>query len=325
VFSRQFYYSDRDGETIFRYLVGTCLDNTSVSDYCLSHKAVSRSTIHKLGKIPLVDMTRKCNRLLETMKEMAIETGLYKGCDTSIDYHDRPYAGKRKEYTIKTLVNGKYRRCYRYAVSSLTGNKRFLALRVHMYREGDSNKKTVEKLLEDHTGGLVLMDRYFAGVDVYNHIEKRNMNFLTPYKINDTTDNMYLESLLDGEQVKKYHVRKRYGGWKTVYMHLVPDPVDEYHAYASSTSNVNVKEHYPFRWNVENLFKTFNNVKAVTSTTNESFRLLLFTIGLVLASLWKLLVRSRQHITVKQYKKQLQTFLEELFDTFNKNKTTTHD
>jgi hypothetical protein len=223
-----------------------------------------------------------------------------------------PYGGKKREYTIKTIVKGKVRRCYRYAVSSITGNKRFLAAAVQMYKSGDSNRKLVAGLLGLSPPGFdpVLMDRGFAGVDVYDLVEERGRHFLTPYKINDRTDELYKESLLDGVTVKKYDIRKDGGRWRSVYMHLVPHPMDEYHAYASSRKDVNVKEYYPFRWNEENLFKTLNSLKPLTSTTHESFRLLLFTISLILASLWKLLVRSKQHMTVKTFKKRILPLLE---------------
>ena len=312
-FSRQFGYSEKDGETIFRYLNGVCLGNTSISDYCKDHKAFSADTILKLGKVPLEEMVRKCNKLLAVAAGLALSTGRYRGCDTSFDYHDMPFCGKRREWTIKTVVKGKVRRCYRYAVASLTGNKRFLALSAQPYKEGCTNMAMVDQLLDSSPNGFdtVLMDRYFVGVDVFNTVEGRDKHFLTPYKINDVTDELYKQSLLDGETVKRYHMRRKGGKWKTVFLHLVPHPVDEYHAYVSDLSGIKVKEHYPARWNIENLFKTKNGVKADTSSTRESWRFLLFTIELILSSLWKLLVRIKEHVTVKRYKKQLYTFLEE--------------
>lgn len=312
VFSRLFVYSRRDGETILRYLAGCCLDQTSISDYCKTHKAVSADTVLKLGGLPLEAMTRACNVLLEASVEMGLRSGLFKGCTTSIDYHDVPYFGERRDYTVKAEVDGRVRRCYRYAVSSLTGNKRFYATGVRLYRQGDGNRGTVEWLLDRSPMGFnpVLMDRGFAGTDVYDAVERRGMDFITPYKINDRLDEMYKESILDGVTVRPYNLRKNGGRWRSVYMHFVPNPKYEYTVLASNKKNVQAREVYRYRWGEENLFKTLKQLKPVTSTTHESFRLLLFTVSLILASLWKLLVRSKEHKTVKQYRKQLLATLE---------------
>jgi len=327
VFSRIFGFSVKDGETRLRYLVGCCLDNTSISDYCLDHKAVSADTILKLGLLPLQEMTVKCNTLIGVSSKLSLKTGLYRGSDLGIDYHDMGFGGKRTPYSIKTVIGGKVRRGYRYGVVSVTGNKRFLVLGVQPYKQGDTNREIVHKLLSLSPIDFdpVLLDKYFSSVAVYTEIEGMGRNFITPYKINDTTDEMYKQSLLDGETAKMYHIRKEAGKskWKSIYMHLMPDEENEYYAYASNLKNIRVQEHYPLRWNTENLFKTKNVTKPVTSTTHESFRLLLFTITLILASLWKLLVRSKQHITVKRFKKQLLAMIDEYtFNLSKANKTT---
>jgi IS4 transposase len=311
-FSDLFVYSRRDGETVFRYLAGCCLDRTSISDYCVDHRAVSADTVLKLGYMSLEAMTRACNILLQTSAEIGLRSGLYKGCSTGIDYHDVSYHGRRRDYTFKTEVKGRVRRCYRYAVVCLTGNKRFLATGVHLYKQGDGNRKTVEKLLDVSPGGFdpVLMDRGFAGVEVYDAVEERGRSFITPYRICDRTDELYKKSLLDGACVRRYNLRKNGGGWRSVYMHFVPSLEDEYHVLVSNRKDVQARDVYRYRWGEENLFKTMESVRPVTSTVHESFRLLLFTVSLILASLWKLLVRNREHKTVRQFKKQLLAALE---------------
>jgi hypothetical protein len=272
-------------------------------------------------------MTRKCNQLLDVASGIALKSGLYRGSDLGIDYHDIVYGGERTPCTIKTIVKGKIRRCHRYAVLSVAGNKRFLALSVQPYQSGNSNQEIVRRLLPGAPTGFdnVLMDMYFCGTGVYDEIERNNRNFITPYKVNDTIDELYKESLLDGETVKPYRVRKDAGKshWKRIYLHLVQDPEDEYHPYASNRKDLKIEEHYPLRWNEENLFKSKNCVKPVTSTTRDSFRLLLFTITLILASLWKLLVRSRQHMTIKRFKKKLLETIEEHTFTLSKADKTT--
>lgn len=311
-FSRIFGYSRKDGELRFGYLIGACLNNTSISDYCVDNKKVSADTILKLGRIPLESMVEKCNRLIGVSVRMGLRSGVYRNCDLSVDYHDMPYHGKKNDSTIKVLVKGKYRRCYRYAVSALTGPGRFLCTGINMYKEGMGNAVMVESLLNTvpEKYGLVLMDRYFTGVDVFDIIEEKNRDFLTPYKINNKTDQLYLASLLDGKKVKPYIMRKHNDkGSKKVNMYLEPDENDEYHAYVSNLKKVLIKDHYPFRWNIENAFKTMITLKPVTSTTHESFRILLMTLSLILASLWKFLVIMKEHITIKKFKKRLSEIL----------------
>jgi len=317
-FSRVFDYSEKDGETRFRYLVGTCLDNTSISEYCERHKAVSADTILKLGNMPVAEMVEKCNRLIRVATKIGLQSGMFKGCDASIDFHDVKCNGKRTEHSLKTMVDGKIQRCFRFAVSAITGRKRFLITGIQLYRENDSNMVMVDRLLDTVPDEykLILMDRFFCGVDVFNRVEERGKHYLTPYKINNTTDELYLESLLDGEKVKPYQMRKGSLGYKTVNMYLEPHPDDEYHAYTSDLKDIIIDEHYPFRWNIENQFRTKQMVKPVTSTTHESFRVLLITIALILACLWKILVLAREHITVKTYKRELLAALQTtlLFD-----------
>ena len=143
-----------------------------------------------------------------------------------------------------------------------------------MYRQGDGNRKMVEKLLDDSPTGFdpVLMDRGFAGAAVYDAVEARDRTFITPYKICNRTDEMYKESLLDGVTVRLYPLRRNGGRWRSVYMHFVPSPEDEYHVLASNDKNIQAREVYRYRWGEENLFKTLECLRPVTSTTHESFR-----------------------------------------------------
>ena len=212
---------------------------------------------------------------------------------------------------MNTIMDGKLRTVHRYAVAGVTGNKRFLVLGVQPCKKGLPNHTIVHKLLEDIPKSFdpVLMDKYFCSADVYREVENAGRSFLTPYKINGRIDEMYLQSLRDGETVKPYRLRGRQGGWVTVSLHLVPTR-DEYRVYASNDPLLPVEEHYPLRWGIENLFKTKNGLGPVTSTTHDSFRLLLFTLTRIAASLWKLLVRTRKHTTLRHFKKQVLQMIE---------------
>jgi Transposase DDE domain len=327
-FEELFVYDRQTGERVFRSLVGAIVDGTSVSAYCKDHPAVSADTVLKLGSLPLEVMVEKCNRLLKANAVLAFRSGLYRGSDSSIDHHSIVYHGRKTEYTMNTIIDGKLRTVHRYAVAGVTGHRRFLALSVQPCKKGVPSHVLVHKLLRDIPSGFdpVLMDKYFCSADVYREFEKNGRGFLTPYKINGRIDEMYLQSLHDGETVKPYRLRGRQGGWVTVSLHLVPTE-DEYRVYASNDPSLPVEEHYPLRWGIENLFKTKNGLGPVTSTVHDSFRLLLFVLTLIVASLWKLLIRTRKHTSLRHFKKQVQQMLEEhsfldQLPTSKKNKAT---
>lgn len=311
-FAELFVYDKRGGERVFRSLVGAVVDGTSISAYCQDHPAVSADTVLKLGSLPLDVMIRKCNRLLGANAVHALRSGLYRGSDSSIDHHSVVYFGDKTEYTMNTIVDGKLRTVHRYAVAAVTGHKRFLALGVQPCKKGMPNHTIVHKLFDNIPKSFdpVLMDKYFCSADVYREVDNAGRGFLTPYKINGRIDEMYLQSLRDGETVQPYRLRGRQRGWVTVSLHLIPTE-DEYRVYASNNPLLPVEEHYPLRWGIENLFKTKNGLGPVTSTTHDSFRLLLFVLTLIVASLWKLLVRTRKHMTVRHFKKQVQQMIED--------------
>ncbi|MDI6896870.1 hypothetical protein [Methanocella conradii] len=100
------------------------------------------------------------------------------------------YSGGKNMYTVNVLKKDRMKRCLRYAVCGLTGRSSFLALAIQPY-EQVFKAIMVEKLLET--------------------VMARGMSFLTPYKINERTDELYKESVLDGEVVKDYSMRSRTG------------------------------------------------------------------------------------------------------------------
>lgn len=270
---------------------------------------MSPDVVLKLGRISVEEMTEKCNILLRSSARSALRTGLYRDHDLSIDYHDVVYSGRKNTHTVNVLKLDKMRRCLRYGVASLTKKESFLAVAIQPYKPGVTNANMVERLLDGLSGdmspGLVLMDRFFTGVDVFNKIEDRDKSFLTPYKLNDRIDELYKESLLDDKTTKEYLMRSRTGGDKMVKMHFEPDPDNEYYAYVSNLEDIAIKDHYPFRWNIENCFKIKNMVDAVTSSTSLSYRILLETISLIIANLWKLLVKTTNIGTMKDFKRKL--------------------
>jgi hypothetical protein len=312
LFSKLFHLDERDGWKRLLYLVGCSLDATSIEDFCMTHHAMSPDVVLKLGRISVEEMRWKCNELLGLSARMALKTGLYRGHDLSIDFHDVVYSGRKNEYTVNVLKGDKMKRCLRYGVCGLTQQRSFLALAIQPYKPGVTNAMMVTRLLEDLpcSPRLVLMDRFFSSVDVYNAVEAAGKDFLTPYKLNDRTDELYKESILDSVTVKDYLMRSRTGGDRIVKMHFQYDQDNEYYAYVSNLAEVDIRAHYPYRWDIENCLKAKNMVDAVTSSTSMAYRLLLETISLILANLWKLLVKTRPiHVTMKAFIRLLEHHL----------------
>jgi hypothetical protein len=308
LFSELFLLDKLDGWKRLLYLAGCSLDRTSIEDFCKTHHAMSPDVVLKLGHTSVEEMTRKCNLLLGLSARMALKSGLYRNHDMSIDYHDVIYSGRKNPYTVNVLKGDKMKRCLRYGVVGLTQRRSFLALGIQPYKPGVTNALMVTRLLEDlpTNPGLVLMDRFFSGVDVYNACEAQGHDFLTPYKLNDRTDEMYKESILDGITVRDYRVNSRTGGDRTVKMYFQYDPDNEYYAYVCNREDINIEGHYPYRWNIENCLKVKNMVDAVTSSTSMAYRLLLETVSLILANLWKLLVKTASIGTIKDFKRKLE-------------------
>lgn len=307
-----FVYDRQTGERVFRCLVGAVVDGTSVSAYCLDHPSVSADTVLKLGNLPLEVMVEKCNCLLKANAGLALRSGLYRGSCSSIDHHNIVYHGEKTEYTMNTIMGGRLRTVHRYAVAGVTGHKRFLALGVQPCKKGVPTHLVVGELLKDIPRSFdpVLMDKYFCNANLYREFNNQERSFLTPYKNSKRIGEMYQDSLRDGKTVKPYRLRGRRGGWVTVSLHMAPHGDNEYRVYASNNPGLPVEEQYPLRWGIENLFKTKNGLGPVTSTTHDSFRILLLTLTLIIASLWKLLVRAKRHTTLKHFAKQVLQMIE---------------
>ncbi|AFC99977.1 hypothetical protein Mtc_1224 [Methanocella conradii HZ254] len=124
--------------------------------------------------------------------------------------------------------------------------------------------------------------------------------------------------------VKDYLMRSRTGGSLVVKMHFQYDPGNEYKLYVSNLEDVNIEAHYPYRWNIESCLAK-NMVDAVTSSTSMAYQILLKTISLILANLWKLLVKTMlvyttmKTTTMKTFKRMLGSLILE-DETWNRAK-----
>jgi hypothetical protein len=293
------------GEDVFFSLVGCCLGRTSIDDLN-SDSGPCPDVVLKLGRLPLDLMTEKCNLLLDESFRQAESARLF--CDTDVlclDFHDVVYHGRRQEYTIKTLKDGRARRVFRYCVAGVARRGMFFTSRIRPCKKGEDTGDIVKGLLWDQEPQRVLMDRFFGSVKVFDSVEALGKEYIVPCKQTDRMDELYKKSLLSGKRCLKHTIRKHGGGKKQVDVYFQEDLDYEYTSYYS---NMTVSDDetdtalavYKIRWNIENQFKKKNEVQAKTSSPKPSYRLLLETIGYLLCNLWRLIVNSVQYVTMKK-------------------------
>ncbi|WP_230743376.1 transposase [Methanooceanicella nereidis] len=297
--------------------------------------------LSSVNKISLEMMEKVCNRLLKLSVRMAGGARMFvRTKNVSIDYHDVLYYGKSTPFTVKTLEGhkGKRRRCHRYGVASVTGKCFYQAVSIMGARKGVSNLEIVKGLLEDvgrnpvlkNRVGVVLMDKFFAGVDVINYLESNDHLYIMPFKHSKTLDRLYENARRTGIFHALYHMRKKDPGnsvWKTVNVYFIPVEDEEgYYAYISNIETPPGMEWildmiYRGRWNIEVNFKVKKVVKPTTSSKNPAYRILLETISLILANLWKQLeIRiTDRPLRQKQYDLTLHKLIQEMITTPTKN------
>jgi hypothetical protein len=304
----------KDGESIFFSLVGCCLNRTSIDDLN-SDSGPCPDVVLKLGRLPLGLMTAKCNLLLDESFEQARRMRLFRPDDVQcLDFHDVVYHGRRQDYSIKVLKDGRKRRVFRYGVAGVGRKKMFYTSRIRPCKTGEDTGDIVRELVWDQVPGRVLMDRFFGSVKVFDTVEALGREYIVPCKQTDKMDELYKKSLLSGQQCLRHTMRKHGGGKKQVDVHFL---ADEDYEYTSYYSNIAVPDNetdtllavYKIRWNIENQFKKKNEVQAKTSSPSPSYRLLLETIGYLLCNLWRLIVNTVQYVTMKKLARILLTLL----------------
>jgi hypothetical protein len=303
-----------DGGGIFFSLVGCCLNRTSIDDLN-SDSSPCPDVVLKLGRLPLDVMTAKCNLLLDESFEQARRMRLFRPDDVlCLDFHDVVYHGRRQEYSVKVLKDGRKRRVFRYGVAGVGRKKMFYTSRIRPCKTGEDTGDIVKGLLWDQEPQRVLMDRFFGSVKVFDTVEALGREYIVPCKQTDKMDELYKKSLQTGERCLRHTMRKHGGGKKQVDVHFLDD---EDYEYTSYYSNIAVQDNetdmilaiYKIRWNIENQFKKKNEVQAKTSSPSPSYRLLLETIGYLLCNLWRLIVNTVQHVTMKKLARILFTLL----------------
>lgn len=308
-----FCVSKKDAWSILLSLVGCCLGNCCIEEYYDEYGGASPDVVLKFAGEPVERMTGFCNLLLRESGRMAKRARLFNDTYFSADYTDVIYSGRPGEYTLNVLETGKakmkLRRAFRYGVSCVVrpGARYFLG--VTPYKKGDGVRNTVS-LLAGLTAGevdftLSMFDKAFATMDVFQDLEDLGKEYVLPYRKNKQLDGMW-----NGEQkLVDYTIRKNGGGCKTVKIYLQKDDEDGYHAYVFPEHTTlkeaeKLVELYRVRWNQETGFRCRKKTMAWTKSPSASYRLLLFTMSLLLSNLWFFLKQTGDNVRQNSFKRR---------------------
>lgn len=309
-----FCESKKDAWSILLSLVGCCLSNCCIEEFHDEYGGASPEVVLKFTWESVERMTRFCNLLLRESIRMAKRARLFRDSYFCADYTDVIYSGRPGEYTLNVLETGKakmkLRRAFRYGVSCVVrpGARYFLG--VTPYKKGDGVRNTVS-LLTGLTVGevdftLSMFDKAFATLEVFQDLEDMGKEYVLPYRKNKQLDKMW-----NGEnKLVDYIIRKNGGvGCKPVKMYLQKDDEDGYHAYVfpEKTRLEEAEKHvkiYRARWNQETGFRCRKKTMAWTKSPSASYRLLLFTISLLLSNLWFFLKQTGNNIRQNSFKRR---------------------
>lgn len=303
-----FCESRRDAWSILLSLVGCCLKEMCIEEFYRDYGGATPDVVLKFGRVPVKEMNRFCNRLLRESIWMAnkhrVLTGFFCADHTDVYYYGRPAPYTFNAYKETGGQKKKIKRAFRYSVSCLSrpGTRYFLG--VTPYRKGDGVKKTVKFLAKqaalDVDWTLSMFDKGFVNLDAFNVLEGMEKEYVLPFRKNKTLDRIW-----KGEDILiDYTMRNHKGGSKQVSILLekAKDKEKRYQAYVfpRGISLTEAKEQarlYRYRWNQETGHRCRKYCAAWTKSPSASYRLLIFTISLMVSNLWFLLKQTGNQIT----------------------------
>lgn len=250
-------------------------------------------------------MALLCNLLLSESFRMAKRARLFDDGIFCVDYTTVYYSGRQGEYTLKVMQEAKgkkkKRRGFMYGVSCVVrpGNRYFTG--VMPYKKGDGVDKTVGYLMERMLAefSLSMFDKGFINCDAFQRLENEDKDYVLPFKRNKQLDQAWggVDVLIE------YRLRKHGGGGKLVSILLMKDEEKEcgYRAFVfplgiSMEEAKKRADLYRLRWQQEIGFKCRNKVRAWTKSPSTSYRLILFTISLLVSNLWFFLKQTGNRI-----------------------------
>jgi hypothetical protein len=234
-----------------------------------------------------------------------------RGVYLAIDYTDVEYNGEDGRYVFHTVKRkgNRYQhvRVLRFATAAIVSRRFKCTLAALPVKKEDRSEEIVDRLLgmAEKLVGIraVLMDRGFYNMAVLDVVEKHGLCYILPAKRVGDMDLLYWLSAYTGVwrwvHVMRSRAEDRKTGkksptrYKPVTVYLMEVRLGEY---IGVVTNRHMKKEsvkallraYECRWNIENSYKDCKNYRIKTSSRNPAYRLLLFSISLLMVNLQEL-------------------------------------
>lgn len=263
-----------------------------------------RDRVSVLSEEQIKDMMGRAHaNMLDKLKEFDI---FNTPVTAAIDYHKIPRYDKM---TDEKLVRSKHEdgtcRFECYATLQCVEQGRRAQICAHQVGCFDEKDAIIEKLVtESRLSGigisLLLLDRGFFAIDAIKMLKKLHVRFMTPCIMNDGIKKA-LQEYIEGKRksISRYTMGK---GERSTSFTLVilprPDSNKNKKRYLLFATNIPVghilwnihklPEDYRSRWGIETGYRDAEEIRARTTSTNNSIRLLYFLYSLILYNAWLL-------------------------------------
>lgn len=311
-------------DCVFRSLKGSCCHRESVEGYYDLYGGPSPDKVfYHLNGLDMDYVACLCNELLAASAREAKEKGLLEGdFALAVDLNDVPYWGVPDDSCVRYKCDGT-NNVHRYAVVSAVGKQFFFSLYALPVTTGMSVESIVRKLVSEASKyvsvDVILMDRGFFKVDVFNAIEELGFKYVVPAKMTANVKKIVAKAEETGKLDWRHKVlKKSTREQKEVMLYLQDDPE---HGWIGIITNKRIAPEnitrlfteYLKRWNIENNFKSKNYYKAETCSKNPCYRLLLYTLSLLLVNIWQILKNTdtKRPFRKRHLKKILETMEEQ--------------
>jgi hypothetical protein len=247
------------------------------------------------------DAARLCNEQLSLSFQCLVQSGWKPPAEVfvAVDYTNVETWTVKNEFVHKKLGKKEWGACrvHRYATIALVYPGFRFTLAVVPVKNTDPGWDVVRRLLrlarEIVQIDCVLLDREFYDTEVYQMIELLGLEYIGHVRRGKTMTRCYYEALQQGEQSASYMVNAALPKRYEIELYFKEGEEDDDYDFMVLTSNRLVSplevdllfEAYDARWGIENTFSEANQFRAKTNTVQHAYRLILFTLSLVLTNL----------------------------------------
>jgi len=284
---------------------------SGLEDLACTREAPSADTLlYRLKKIESEDafrmLTQANDSVLEDLKAKGV---LSKPVLAAIDYTQEPYYGECNNMLLRSKRELGTNLFYTYASLHIIEEGRRITLFTKPVKPLDEHAYIVEEavktcLEKDVKIDILIMDRSFYSIDVINTLNVLKIKFLMPAVKNEKIKRIiedhhnHLIPNMVGYTMRKDDGREASFGL-IIYRKQDAKEADPAHEqYIIFATNMTyekasrlyaqIPEEYKKRWGIETGFRVQNNVKAKTTSTNYTIRLIYQLLSIILYNIWQL-------------------------------------